>query len=289
MADESTTTTAASTVRTEIITSAMRLYPRLRPAALATAWVEPGKGIVPIAFQRLATASAVPGGTKTEAASFTRVAHSTGSTSVTPAFVGAELAVTDELVMSSEHGQVLPAMFLTDTAKALYVRMSTDLMATITGSSNTYGDTATELTRTGLMTAITDYWALNIDGSTDMHAILLSNAAAGQLGEDTVSTTAVSAELQNQFGVNIVLGTFQGFVVLRAAEAPAEGVGFSSCITPVGRAASGLLLGVSEDTNIRPMTRGSEGERDAESYGVVRAMYGVADDDNYYLEVQTAA
>jgi len=286
MADESTTTTAASTIPTEKITKGMRLYPRLKPAALATAWVEPGQGVVPIDFQRLATASVVPAGTKTEGAAFTRVAQGTAATSVTPAFVGGELAMTDELVMSSD-SPGLKLSFLSDRARAMYARMTTDLMATITGSSNTYGDTSTTMTRDALMAAIVQYWALNLDA--DMHAVLLSNAASGHLARDTISTAAVTAEMQNQFGASILLGEFQGMAVLRAAEAPAEGVGFSSCITPVGDVNSGLLIGVSESVNIRPTNRGAEGEREAEEYAVVRAMYGVADDDGFYLEMQTAA
>jgi len=287
MANETTTTTTASTIPTEIITSGMRMYPRLRPAALSVAWQEPGQGNVPINFQRLATASIIPAGTKTEAASFTRVVHSTASTAVTPAFVGGEIAITDETMMSTQN-KGIKSVFATDRARALMVRMSTDLMANITGSTNTYGDTATDLSRDTLMLAIVDYWALNL-GDASMHSILLSNAAAGQLGQDTIATSATTAEMRNQFGMNLLLGEFQGFAVLRAAEAPAEGVGFSSCITPVGNVASGLLLGVSESITLRPPQRGAEGERDAEEYAVIRAMYGTADDDDYYLELQTAA
>ncbi len=287
MATETTTTSAASAIPTELITSSIRLYPRLLPAAVAVAWVEAGKGIVPIDFQRLDTDAVQPAGTKTQGAAFTRVESTTGSTAVTPAFVGSEIAITDEMEMSS----AVPGLriaFLDDRARALAVRMSTDLMATITGSTNTYGTTTTTLTRDALMAAIADYWALNL-GAASQHAILLSNAAAEHLGTDTISTTATTAEMQNRFGNGILLGEFQGMPVVRAAEAPADGAGFASMITPVGAVQSGLLLGISEEINIRPMNRGSEGERDAEEYGVVRAMYGVADDDGYYLEISTSA
>lgn len=287
MADETTTTSAASTIPSEIITRGMRLYPRLRPAALSVAWIEQGQGVVPIDFQRLATASVVPAGNKSEGSAFTRVEQTTAATSVVPAFTGGEIAVTDELMMSTS-SPGLKTAFLSDRARAMAVRMSTDLMANITGSSNTHGSTSTTLTRDELMSAIVSYWALNL-GMADMHAILLSNAAAGQLGRDTINTTAVTAEMSNQFGSSILLGEFQGFACIRAAEAPAEGAGFSSCITPVGDVQSGLLLGISEGITLRPPQRGAEGEREAEEYAVVRAMFGTADDDGYYLELQTAA
>lgn len=287
MADESTTTTASASIPSETFGKGIRLYPRVRPAALSVAWMETTKGNVPCSFERLSTAAVVPAGTKTEGSAFTRVAQSSAATQVTPAFVGMELALTDELLMSLHDGSMFRSATIVDRVRAMAVRASTDLMATITGSTNTSGSTSTELTRTSLMTAIGAYWALNLEAA--QHAILLSNAAATQLGEDTVSTTATTAEMQNQFGASILLGSFQGFAVLRAGEAPAEGAGFSSCITPVGDVASGLLLGVSEGINAREPQRGSEGEREAETYQVIRSMYGVQDDDGYYLELQTAA
>lgn len=287
MASESTTTTAAASVPSEVFARGIRLYPRIRPASVAVAWMEQGKGVVPIDFQRLSTATVIGASAKVEGASFTRVAQDTGATSVTPAFVGSELAMTDELMMSATDGGMLNTAILQDRTRAMAVRIATDLMATITGSSNTHGSTSTTVGRDVLMQAIAAYWALNLEA--ERHAILLSNAAAGHLGVDTVTTTATTAELANQFGAGILLGEFQGFIVLRAAEAPAEGVGFSSCITPVGNLASGLLVGVSEGIMVRPTQRGAEGERDAESYTVVRSMYGVADDDNFYLELQSAA
>lgn len=287
MADETTTGTAASLVPSEIFARGIRLYPRIRPASVAVAWQEQGQGVVPIDFQRLTTSLVIAAGPKTEGSSFTRYSQGTGATSVTPAFVGSELALTDELMMSLNNGEIFRSATLRDRVRALTARIATDLMATITGSSNTAGDTSTPCTRDALMGYITEYWALNLEA--EMHAILLANAAAGQLGVDTVSTTAVTAEMRNQFGTNILIGEFQGFTVLRAMEAPAEGIGFSSCITPVGDVASGLLMGVSEGITLRPPNRGSEGERDAEEYQVIRAMYGVADDDGFYLEVQSAA
>lgn len=288
MANETTTTTAAANVPSEIFAEGMRMYPRLRPAGIAVSWQQPGKGNVPISFTRLNTAAVIPAGTKTEGASFTRVASATAATQVTPAFVGSELALTDELMMAANDGSLLESAILQDRIRALYVRIETDLLATITGSSNTYGSTTTNLTRENAMEAIAAYWALNLE-EAEMHAFLLSNAAAAQFGTDSISTTATTAEMRNQFGTNVLLGEFQGFMMFRAAAAPAEGAGYSSLITPVGNVKSGLLLGVSEAVTARPPTRGSEGERDAEGHQVVRAMYGVADDDGFYLEVQTAA
>lgn len=288
MADETTTTTASSSIRSEIFAGAMRMYPRLRSVAVAFAWQEMGKSNVPISFTRLNTSTVIAAGTKTEGASFTRYSQATAATQVTPAFVGSELVLTDEVVMAVENGD-FSARVIQDRVRALYARIGTDLLATISGSTNTYGSTATTFTREAAMNAIAQYWGLYLDDSAEEHAMILSNAAAGHFGVDTLTTSATVAEARNRFGTNQILGEFNGFLVARDPACPAEGVGYSSCITPVGNGASGLLIGVSESVNARPQTRGSEGERDAESHQVVRAMYGVNDDDGFYLEVQTAA
>ena len=238
------------------------------------------------------TASPIPAGTKAEGSPFTRTVHSTAVTSATPAFVGAELAVTDEWMLSTgERAQGVKQSFIVDRLTALANRIDTDLLATVLGSSNTSGSDTTTVTREVLQQAIGAYWTQALGGGT--HVVLLSTAAATHLAVDTLTTTATAAEVNNLFGAGIVIGDFSGFTLVRADNAPAEGNGFSSVITPIGNMRSGLLIangfGASSLIEARPPQRGAEGEREAEEYSVVRAYYGVADDDGFYRELQSAA
>lgn len=285
MADETTTTTADDVIPTEEIVDFVRAYPRATPVSMSVAWIKQSTGIVPCLFPRLSTSAVIPAGTKTEAASFTRVATSTGSDTTTAAFVGSELALTDELVMSSKV-RGLPATVIIDRLRAMANRIDTDVLANFDGLSSTSGDTGTDLTRAGMGLALAAYWALNLDDSMGEHAALLANSAASQLMQDNLTTTAVAGHTE-RFGVGVSLGEFQGLVLLRAANAAAISGGYASGITPIGNERSGLLLGISEAINARPPQRGSEGERDAEEYVVVRAMYGTGVTDSHALELIT--
>lgn len=286
MADETTTTTADDVIPTEEIVDYVRAYPRPTPVGVAVAWIKQARGIVPCLFPRLSTAGVIPAGTKTEGASFTRVASSTASDSVTAAFVGSELALTDELRMSSGV-RGLPEAVIQDRIKALANRVDTDLLANLDGLSNTSGDTSTDLTRQGLSQALAAYWALNLDDGMGEHAVLLANSAASQLRQDQLTTTAPTAAQESMFGIGVSMGTWHGLVVLRAANADAISGGYASGMTPIGNQRSGLLLGLSESINARGPNRGSEGERDAEEYLVVRAMYGTGVTDSHALEIIT--
>lgn len=273
MADETTTTSYEEVVPTEYIPAWIKGFPYAAGVGRTVAWTVPHQGTIAYRFPRHES-FAVPAGTKTQGASFTRVAATTTESSITPGIVGAELAITDELMAGSVVRGVKESM-LANAANALANRIDTDILAAAASATTTVGVATDSFTKDKFDAAVGAYWALNLN-TAGMHSCVLSGATAAR---DLLSDLGSSAATLAPMGVSIFgpntgyKGEFMGFQLFVSNNVVADGGGRMNFMTPMGPMESGLGFVLCEDISARA-NRGAEGERDAEVTVVIRAWFG---------------
>lgn len=290
MALETDTGTANDVVPTEHIVPFIAGYNFPVLTADAVCWVEPsqGSGSTPIVFPRWASL-AVPAGTNAEVDDdLTRVEASTDGETVTPGVVGFELSITDVLVRGSRVPGIAESA-LQHSLNALAARRDADILSAITSAGETFSDTSTSLTREQAKRAILRAGVkFGINGGKP--AFILSSAAHAQLSVDELLSSATSAMYAEIFGPSAgFLGEWHGALLFHSAQCPANGVGYSSVITPIGNGQSGLGLGEVERVNVE-INRGAEGARARTTFAAVTAWYGAGlSNDDRVLEVASQA
>ena len=293
MANETVASGVEELIPTEKIGAWVQGYPRAPRTFETVGWLqyEPELGSVPFRFPR-AQAFAVPAGTKTEAAEFTRVAFTTAESSITPGIVGFELAITDESAKSSVLGRGFSPQIVAETVEALQDRKDSDGLASIASATNTMGAESDSFTLDHLVNALGQWAALNNRSGPMGDCAIIRSSSYTALMRDIIATSGPAAAVgaAGMFGTSSGYKTeYLGCHIFTTSNVPAHGAGYSNCVTGIGNGFCGLGQVIVEDVKAGASERGSEGQRSAESYTVVRAWYGsgVANPDKV-LEVLSA-
>lgn len=274
MANETTSTSAIELIPAEYIPTYVMHLQRPLTVGKMLAWRVAGTVGVPYKFPTL-EAVAVPAGTKTEVADFTRSAMTFAETSITPAFIGEELALTDEAVKGAAASRIgLSQVIIEDRVAALENRIDQDLLAVSKSATNTVGAVTDVMTETKLLAGLHLYRTLEPNGTT---MVVLGHLAAADL-KSSFFTSGATAINQQSFAKGALsgsyLGSLYGAEIWQSGNVAAETTGKSNFITGMGAPGSGIGFVVDEDIGAE-YNRGAEGARSALSFVVLRACYGV--------------
>lgn len=271
-------------IPTELIGTFVASFEYTAPAGLLVAWASPGKGSIVKRFPRwnqLDKGSGVPAGTKTETDTFTDVDLDTTESSIVPGLVGFRLPISDEFVAQVQDGIAVPAAALIECINAENDRIDSDVLGSITSSTNTTGAATDNATPAKFRSGSAVYRALKIPASASQmgHAFIGHFDAFRDLEEGTGSSAAPFTAMQGDEslygapGDGAFRGRYMGYLMFESGNVPAESGGWANCFTPIGPRASGLGIVETEMPNIRP-TRGDDAENRALTYFNVRAWYG---------------
>ena len=280
MANETTAALLEEYIPTEDIDDFISSFEYHPTPSQAIAWVRPAPmGSVAVRFPRwnqLDTGSGVPGGTKTEGASFTRVDIDLTESSLTPGLVGFEMALTDEASKANKAGAGIAMMIIVEAIHALVDRQDTDANSGSTSATSTTGATGDNFDWEKFNAAAAAYRALKIKSMMG-HGFVGHNdafrdltAGVGTSGAMFQANTAIGSMFGPESGYH---GRYLGFEMFESGNVAAESPGWSNYMTPIGAGSSGIGIALTEAPSVRP-NRGAEGERDAEDIMIVRSWYG---------------
>lgn len=273
MALETDLGTANDLVGTEEIIAFAMAYNHPLMVADAVAWTfDAPRGSTPVRVPAIGS-FAIPAGAVSESADMTRVEFTTDSTSGTPAVVGVELAVTDQIVAGS-HVPRVTEIAVENAINALRARRDSDLQALMATATTNASTLATALTRAVAKAAINQAQAqFGVNGA--LIAFLLPNSGYNSLSVDELTATATSAQRMEMFGANSAfLGEWHGAMLFRAPQAPASAPGYVGAITPMGAGVSGLGIAQAEDLRVE-INRGAEGARARKTFAAISSWYAV--------------
>lgn len=260
-------------IPTEEIGSWLDGYGYTARCGLIIAATIPGIGSIPMRSPRWDQLTP-PAGAKAEGDDFTQVEMTTSEESATPALVGFETALTDEVV-AGRRG--IREAHLIEAVNSLSNRIDSDILAVSTSATNIAGTTATVCGRQAFSAYAAAYRALDIPGGEMMdHAFCGSHDAFRDLDDDEVVTAAVKAANDGFLALASAAGykgSYGGFQLFESGNVAAESPGWSNFMTPIGAGRSGLMCVMTQGPTVE-QNRGRDGARAASTYYVFRAWYG---------------
>ena len=236
MANETTTTTYAEIIPTEVIPDYIQSFNYPKRCGLMIARRFQGTGSVAYRLPRFSEFDPTAG-TKTEGTgAFTRIAMDTAEESVPAVIVGNEIALTREVIAASGVSGVERAS-LDEVILAMDDRRDADILGVSTSWTNTTGSTADVFTRDKLSAALSAYLLLNItEGAEGTALVLHADAFRDLAADDWLSSASTAGKVPALATTLGYMGQLAGsnIQLFVSNNIPAEAPGWSNFMTPIG-------------------------------------------------------